>query len=168
MSDPFLGEIRIFGFTFAPQGWALCNGQTLSISQNTALFALLGTTYGGNGTSNFQLPNLESRVPVHFGQGAGLSPYTQGQMGGTENHTLTVGQLPAHNHPVAIGAAQTTDLPAGAVLAQNGAYATTVASGNANAGFVQDTGGNTPFPILQPYLTLNFCIALEGIFPSRN
>src|SRR5580658_7527465 len=101
MSEQYLGEIRMFGFTFAPSGWAFCNGQLLSISQNTALFSLLGTTYGGDGVSTFALPNLQSRVAIHFGQGSGLSPYVQGQTGGAENVTLTQNQMPQHTHPVA-------------------------------------------------------------------
>src|SRR5580765_2676031 len=98
MSQPFLGQIAIFGFNFPPRGWALCNGQTLAIAQNTALFSLLGTTYGGNGQTTFALPNLQSRVPIHQGQGSGLSPYTIGQEGGTESVTLTTGEMPAHVH----------------------------------------------------------------------
>ena len=100
MSEPFVGQIQIFGFNFAPKGWAFCNGQTMSIAQNTALFSLLGTTYGGNGQTTFALPNLQSRVPIHFGQGPGLSPYALGQESGTENETLNVTNLPAHNHTV--------------------------------------------------------------------
>src|SRR5271155_3610803 len=100
MAEAFLGEIRMFGFTFVPQGWAMCNGQLLPISQNTALFSLLGTTYGGDGVSTFALPNLQSRVPIHQGQGTSLSPYVPGQTGGAESVTLTLSQIPAHFHPV--------------------------------------------------------------------
>jgi microcystin-dependent protein len=171
MAEPFLGEIRMFGFNFAPQGWAMCNGQTLPISQNTALFALLGTFYGGNGTTTFQLPNLQSSVAIHQGQGAGLSPYEIGQAGGVENVTLTQGQMPAHGHPALANASSaTTGRAAGAVLARTSTdtYAAAPDGTAMNAGTIGPTGGSQPHPNIQPYLTLNFCIALQGIFPSRN
>jgi microcystin-dependent protein len=171
MSEPFLGEIRMFGFNFAPSGWAMCNGQLLSIAQNAALFALLGTTYGGNGTTTFQLPNLQSRVAIHMGQGNGLSPYVEGQVGGTENVTLTNNQMPQHNHPVTAsdGNASATR-PGGAVLGrvQTAIYGASPDGTVMNAGMIGNSGGSQPFSILQPYLVVNFCIALQGIFPSRN
>jgi len=174
MSEPFLGQIQIFGFNFNPRGWAFCNGQILSIAQNTALFALLGTTYGGNGQTTFALPNLQSRVPIHFGQGPGLSPYDLGQQAGSENVTLTTSQMPSHNHTTSVAVNSSEgggNSPAGAFLgkADPGPYAPT--SDNSIMGAQPPTGlagGSQPFPILQPYLALNFCIALEGIFPSRN
>lgn len=196
MSDPYLGEIRLVGFNFAPYGWALCQGQTLSISQNAALFSLIGTTYGGNGTTNFELPNLQSRVPVCFGQGAGLSAYVIGQSAGAENVTLNQSQMPMHTHPftpaagsVSIQAGNalgSTATPGGNYLVNGGdpggsglvainfapqAGAGTlgnIAGVTANlSGAIGTTGGSLPTPILQPYLALNFIIALQGIFPTR-
>jgi len=172
VSEPFLGEIRMFGFNFAPTGWAMCNGQLLPISQNTALFSLLGTQFGGNGTSTFALPNLQSRVPIHQGQGSGLSSYVIGQSGGFENVTLLATQLPAHSHSVnASSATAAAGRPAGAVPAHPSADIYASAPDGAtvmNAGMIANTGGNQPHGNIQPYLTLNFCIALQGIFPSRN
>ncbi len=167
MSDQYLGEIRMVGFNFAPTGWFLCDGQTLSISQYTALFSLIGTFYGGNGTSTFQLPNLQGRVPIHQGTGAGLSPVVIGQEGGEQNVTLLQSQMPAHSHQLNAGAAQTTNQPGSAFSAQGGAYAT-AASTTMSAAAIANTGGGQPFSILQPYLVVNFIIAFEGIFPSRN
>jgi microcystin-dependent protein len=168
MSEPFLGEIRIFGFNFAPRGWAFCNGQLLAISQNTALFSLLGTTYGGNGQTTFALPNLQSRVPVHFGQGPGLSSYSLGQAAGVESVTLIASQLPAHNHTVnASTQSDITGNPTGNFPAGGASYDTT-ANTTMNGAMVGGGGGNQPHENLQPYLALNFCIALAGIFPSRN
>ena len=184
MSEPFIGQIMIVGFNFAPRGWALCNGQILSIAQNTALFSLLGTTYGGNGQTTFALPNLQSRVPVHFGQGTGLSNYDLGQVGGVENATLSVNNMPAHAHQVAAPASSsdgndsqpTNNLPAIPVVNVNGtdyqvnAYISGKASdvNMATGGTTTVAGGSQPFSILPPYLALNFVIAMEGIFPSRN
>jgi microcystin-dependent protein len=178
MSDPFLGEIRMAGFNFAPLGWALCNGQTLSISQNTALFSLLGTFYGGNGTTTFQLPNFQSRVPIHQGQGSGLSPYVIGQYGGVENVTLTVGQTAAHTHLVyADGDVPSNNSPspsgnALATFATGGdIYATAAGLKKAvtmNPLMIAAAGGGQPHPNIQPYLVVTFIIALVGIFPSRN
>jgi microcystin-dependent protein len=173
MSNPFLGEIRMFGFTFAPQGWALCNGQTLAISQNTALFSLLGTTYGGNGQTTFQLPNLQSRVAVHFGQGPGLSQYVQGQTGGLENVTLTVNQMPAHNHLVnATSSAATVNGPGTRFLGHVQAGAPPIYAATTNdtmaPTMISVAGSSQPHTNIQPYLVLNFCIALAGLFPSRN
>ena len=173
MAEPFLGQIQPFGFNFAPRGWAMCNGQLLPIAQNTALFSLLGTTYGGNGQTTFALPDLRSRFPLHFGQGPGLSSYDLGQAAGTESVTLTVNQLPAHNHGVVINAstgAKLNTTPAannlgGAQIYTNAALDSVMDPAMATAGI---TGGSQPIQILPPYLALNWCIALEGIFPSRN
>jgi microcystin-dependent protein len=172
MSEPFLGEIRTFGFNFAPQGWALCNGQLLPISQNTALFSLLGTTYGGDGVTTFGLPNLQGRVPIHFGQSPGLSPYTQGQQGGTENVTLLTSQMPAHGHGLNASTAPATQQdPGGAIPAAepSGLTALYTTPGNQNTQMspTGNAGGNQPVPIVQPFLVVNFSIALVGIFPSR-
>jgi microcystin-dependent protein len=178
MAEAFLGEIRMFGFNFAPQGWAMCNGQLLSISQNDALFALLGTTYGGNGTTTFGLPNLQSRVPIHQGQGSGLSPYPIGAFGGVENVTLTVSQTAAHTHLVyADGDVPSNNSPspsgnALATFATGGdIYATAAGLKKAvtmNPLMIAAAGGGQPHGNIQPYLVVNFCIALVGIFPSRN
>ena len=172
MATPFIGQITLFAGNFAPRGWAFCNGQLLAISQNTALFSILGTTYGGNGQTTFALPDLRGRVPIHPGQGPGLSPYDLGQQGGTETVTLSVSSLPAHTHSVSPGAtngAQTTNRPARAVPARGGAYA---ASPSADASMAPTssaaTGGGQPHANTQPYLGLNYIIALEGIYPSRN
>jgi microcystin-dependent protein len=182
-TEPFIGEIKLFGFNFAPRGYALCSGQLLSIAQNTALFSLLGTTYGGDGQTTFALPNLNGRVPVGMGQSPGLSDYIIGQEAGTENTTLTIAQMPMHVHP-AVGI--TVNLPVGssnddAGAANNyisnstsgmGDFFGTVASTDvmANAkvgGMTGSVGGSMPFSILQPYLALNYSIATTGIFPSR-
>jgi microcystin-dependent protein len=171
MAEPFLGEIRMFGFNFAPQGWAMCNGQLLPISQNTALFSLLGTFYGGNGTSTFALPNLQSRVAVHQGQGAGLSTYALGQEGGSENVTLTPGQMPQHTHTVGVnGSAATSSRPGGTVPGRTtaDAYGAAPDGSRMNAAMIGATGGGQAHPNIEPFLVLNFCIALQGIFPSRN
>jgi microcystin-dependent protein len=170
MANPFLGEIRIFPFNFAPIGWAFCSGQLLPISQNTALFSLIGTYYGGNGTSTFALPDLQGRLPVGQGNGAGLSPYVLGQSGGVENVTLTTGQLASHSHAVNANASEfTSDVPAGHVLAQGGMYAAAPdGSTTLGAGTIGAAGSGQPHPNLQPYLAVNFCIALQGIYPSRN
>jgi microcystin-dependent protein len=171
VSEPFLGEIRMFGFNFAPRGWLLCNGQVLSISQYTALFSLLGTTYGGNGTSTFALPNLESRVAIHQGQGSGLSPYVIGQEGGTESVTLLSTQMPQHNHTVATNnGAGTTSRPSGEFLARStdNAYAAATDATTLSAAAIGQTGGSQPHNNIQPFLTVNFCIATTGVFPARN
>ena len=184
MSEPFLGEIRIFGFNFNPRGWAFCDGQLLPIAQNSALFSLLGTIYGGDGRTTFALPDLRSRVPAHEGQGPGLSNYPLGSKGGAEYHTLNVNEIPPHNHsfntsglsvniPVHNGGPNQSS-PSGNYLANvddynsaSGAFYGTgsTVSGTATIG---NTGGGQSFNIRQPYLTLNFCIALQGIFPSRS
>ena len=179
MSDPFVGEIRMTGFNFAPTGWALCNGQTMSISQNAALFSLLGTTYGGNGVSTFNLPDLQGRVPIHKGNGAGLSVYVIGENGGAENVTLLSNNMPIHNHLVNVNNAGGTSAdPTSKILAEtsNGertpvltnTYTTNAATGTLAPTAVSTAGGNVPHTNIQPFLTVNFIIALVGIFPSRN
>ena len=169
MAEQFLGELRIFGFNFAPRGWAFCNGQTLSIAQNTALFSLLGTTFGGNGTTTFNLPNLQGATPVHFGSGLSL-----GQVGGEANHTLVTSEMPSHTHAVNgnSGAGNATT-PVGNVWAPVPATASINAYNNAQNGAMGGTaiglgGGSQPHNNLQPYLVVNVCIAITGIFPSRN
>jgi len=172
MSEPFLGEIRMVGFNFAPRGWALCNGQILPIAQNTALFSLLGTMYGGNGQTTFALPNLMGRAPLHFGQGAGLSNRSQGELAGEERHTLINTEMPAHNHLVNCNnEGATSARPAGQVPGPAGAntiYSATSDGNTMNPQMVGQAGGNQPHNNMQPYLVVNFVIALEGIFPSRN
>ena len=168
MSEPFLGQISIFGFDFAPRGWADCDGQLLPINQNQALFALLGTTYGGDGRTTFALPDLRGRVPIHFGSG-----HPQGQRAGEERHTLTTAELPAHAHPTQCSsAAGTSKSPAGNFPASesNGAIAVYSTTSNAtlNASAVTNAGGGQSHENMQPFLTLTFAIALQGIFPSRN
>lgn len=175
MSSPFIAEIRMFGFNFAPRGWAFCNGQLLPIAQNTALFSLLGTTYGGNGTTNFGLPNLQGRAPLHPGQAPGLSPYVLGQTGGSETVTLTQNGLPSHTHAMNGSIAPP---PAGGVTPDPTQGLGRAAGGNAYGAAANLTamspqalslqGGSQPHNNLMPYLTVNFCIALQGIFPSRN
>ena len=170
MAEPFIGQIILVGFNFAPRGWALCNGQLLSIASNTALFSLLGTTFGGNGTTNFALPDLRGRVPIHFGMGPGLSNYTMGEAAGTESVTLISTQIPAHNHSlVASSATPTTADPTGAQLpvGSSRVYATAAAGAAMAPGSIGLTGGSQPHPNMQPYLTMNYVIATEGIFPSR-
>ncbi len=177
MADPFLGEIRMFGGNFAPVGWAFCQGQLLPISQNTALFSLLGTTYGGDGVQTFALPDLRGRVPLGMGQGPGLSPYVEGQAGGAETVTLTTPQMPAHSHTVAATETQSTTDPKGAVPANTQpptpgtppkVYgASPDGKTTMNSAMIGITGGNLPITVQQPYLAVNYIIALQGIFPSR-
>ncbi len=172
MSEPFVGEIRMFGFNFAPQGWAQCNGQLLPINQNQALFSLLGTTYGGDGTTTFALPDMRSRVPVCQGQGPGLSSYAEGQAGGAETVTLAATQMPGHTHPVkASSSAAGSDPPGGRALARSASHIYTAKPDTStvmNADMLGDAGGSQPHHNIQPYLAVNFCIALTGIFPSRS
>jgi microcystin-dependent protein len=174
MADPFVAEIRIFPFNFAPKGWAFCDGQLLPLSQNTALFSLLGTTYGGDGKSNFALPNLLGSVPMHPGEGPGLPLFDLGQSGGSETVTLLESEIPSHPHTMYANAtAGDTNAPSPQVsLARSTnatAYQTTT---NANlaqfiGNAVAPAGGSQPHNNMQPYLTLNFCIALQGVFPPR-
>jgi microcystin-dependent protein len=165
--DPFIGEIRLVPFTFAPQGWALCDGRLLPINQNQALFSLLGTSFGGDGKTTFALPDLRGRVPVGAGQGATGSSYDVGAAGGQEAVKLATSQLPAHSHAVrAHGGASTTKSPVGAVPASGGAFAPTQNAKMAAAMLAQ-SGGGQMHENRQPYLVLNYVIALQGVFPSR-
>ena len=173
--DPFVGEIRIFGGNFAPVGWALCDGQILAISQNTALFSLLGTQFGGNGTSNFALPNLQGSVPVGQGNGAGLSQRLMGDTGGKQNVTLTQAMMASHNHGmsgVATSGSSVTPDPTMALAEPPTVvpiYQTSLGSpATLSAGAVTPSGGGQPHNNLQPFLVLNFIIALQGIFPARS
>lgn len=159
MAEPFIGEIRCFGFNFAPTGWAQCDGQLLAIAQNTALFSLLGTTYGGNGQTTFALPDLRGRVGMHFGNN-----HVLGERAGEEAHTLLTNEMPAHAHGIGAGADQNTNRPANAVAARGGVYTN---SRNGSMSPTDNAGGSQPHNNLQPYLVLNYCIALQGIFPSR-
>jgi microcystin-dependent protein len=173
MSEQYLGEIRMFGFNFPPTGWALCNGQTMSISQYSALFALIGTTYGGNGTTTFNLPNLQSRVPIHQGTGAGLSTYVMGQSSGVENVTLLSTQIPIHNHAVQCNtgggnqASPANGYPAVESTGTSLEYSS-AANNTMSPTMIENAGGGQPHTNIQPYLCVNFCIALVGIFPSRS
>lgn len=173
MSEPFIGEIRIFPYNFAPRGWAYCQGQQMSIAQNTALFSLLGTTYGGNGQTTFGLPDLRGRTIIGQGTGPGLQPYSLGQMAGTESTTLTINQMPAHAHAFQNSASESdadSKLPLNNFFAAqtNNFYCTTQDGTKMGLQNTAIAGGSQPFSILSPYLTLAPCIALEGIFPSRN
>jgi microcystin-dependent protein len=171
MSDPFVAEIRIFAFDFAPTGWALCDGQLIPISQNTALFSLLGTYYGGDGKSTFALPDLQDAVPLSTGSGGGLSSRGVGEMSGSETVTLLQSEIPAHNHRLntseadailRLPAAQTWANGQGVQVYSSGAFDTTL-SPNALA----IAGGGQPHNNLMPYLTMNYCIAMQGVFPQR-
>jgi microcystin-dependent protein len=179
MSDQFVAEIRIFPFNFPPTGWAFCNGQLMPISQNTALFSLLGTTYGGDGKSTFALPDLQGNAPMQPGQGQGLSLRDLGELSGVESITLLQSEIPLHTHSLqAVNANADLADPSGAVLAK-GRYSTGTQSGaiafyqtaapNVQMNFqvIGIAGGSLPHNNMQPYLTLNFCIALQGIFPAR-
>jgi len=166
--DPFLGEIRLMSCNYPPRGWTFCNGQILPIAQNQALFSLLGTTYGGNGTTTFALPNLQGRVPIHRGGG-----HTLGEAGGEAGHTLTTQELPAHTHGLAATSATANSALAGpgAMLATSAgaaAYAAPDALAAMGAGELAPAGGSQPHNNLAPYLTVNYCIALQGVFPSQN
>jgi microcystin-dependent protein len=180
--EPFIGQIQIFAFDFPPRNWALCNGQLLSIASNSSLFSLLGTQYGGDGRVTFGLPDLRGRVPISQGQGPGLSNYVLGERSGSENVTLFTAQMPAHTHIVTTTAAQpcqsaagNSDAPASGVPATNHGdvknYSST-SNGNLGAATVNTTiapaGGSQPHPNQPPYLTMNICISLQGLFPSRN
>ncbi|WP_020602393.1 phage tail protein [Spirosoma spitsbergense] len=176
MDEPFLGSLGIVGFNFAPRGWAFCNGQLLPINQNQALFALLGTQYGGNGTTTFALPNLQGRAAMHVGNN-----FTQGEVVGQNSQTLSVANLPSHTHtlsyapPCSTAAATSSDptnnVPATTAVNSYSSPATVNLGYTAQGGATISTanaGGNQPVSVMQPYLVLNFCIALQGIFPSRN
>jgi microcystin-dependent protein len=166
MSEPFLSEIKIVSFNFPPKGWALCNGQLLPINQNQALFALLGTTYGGNGQTNFALPNLRGRVPIHFGAAHDL-----GEAAGSTSVTVNIQQLPTHTHVVTgTSTVSTQPVPAGNLLANATAeaYGSPTNLTTLGATTVTSVGGSQPHNNMMPYLVLNFIIALQGIFPSQN
>ena len=164
MSEPFLSEIKIVSFNFPPKGWAFCNGQLLPINQNQALFALLGTMYGGDGRVNFALPNLQGRMPIHTGSG-----YTLGQAGGEAAHTLNISELPPHNHvPAGAGTGASSPTAAGNLWAQTGAKIfNSTGNGAMNQACVAPAGGSQAHSNMSPYLVLNFVIALQGIFPSQ-
>jgi microcystin-dependent protein len=164
MANPYLAEIRIFSFNFAPKGWAQCNGQLLPINQNAAIFSLLGTTYGGNGTTNFQLPNLQGQFPFHLGNGL-----VQGQVGGELNHTLTVPEMPAHTHQASASSTPANQgVPTGNLWAAGNAAYTPTANTAMSPASIANAGGSQPHVNTPPYLVLNICIALTGIFPSRS
>jgi microcystin-dependent protein len=186
MAEPFLGQVEIYAFDFPPKGWATCSGQLLPINQNQALFSLLGTTYGGNGQTTFGLPDLRGRMAIGWGQGQGLSNYNLGQVGGEEAHTLIQNEMASHNHNLMVNsttaATNNTDVPStSVVLGQTTGKQTGVAnpfalnlytSGSPSGALATQSiglgGGNQPHPNIMPYLTLSFCIALVGVFPSRN
>jgi microcystin-dependent protein len=185
MSQPYLGEIKMVSFNFAPKGWATCNGQLLPINQNQALFALLGTFYGGNGQTNFQLPNLQGRVPLHMGNDPTGNPYSIGQAGGNEAITLSTQQMPGHLHTMQAAAVNAAAGAAGRTPASNKSIAqahAATSSGTTPVNLyaaaspattmaplaIANTGGSQPHSNLQPFLVINFCIALIGVFPSRN
>ena len=172
MSQPFMAEIKIVSFNFAPKGWAQCNGQFLPINQNQALFSILGTTYGGNGQTTFGLPDFRGRIPLHVGNGS-----TLGQAAGEENHTVTMSEMPAHNHFVSASSAQadSTFIQTAAPVSQNifgtvagGIYGPVAAATAMNPQSITNYGGSQAHENRQPYLVLTFIIALQGIFPSRN
>lgn len=170
MADPFMAELRIFSFDFPPQGWAYCNGQLLPINQNQALFSLLGVAFGGNGQTNFALPDLRGRIPIHMGQG-----YTLGQRAGEQAHTLTASEMPAHLHfanasNLTGNASNPNFSGTGYILAQEpgNIYGPVQDLTTLNPASVTAVGGSQPHENMQPYLVLNFCIALQGIFPSHN
>jgi microcystin-dependent protein len=178
MAQPFVGEIRCFGFNFAPVGWAQCNGQLMSIAQNTVLFAIIGTTYGGDGITTFALPNLQGQIPMHWGNGPGGFNTVIGQVQGTPTVTLTTNQIPAHAHTI-----NSMRVPSGGALEHRAAPSSTAFISNSNPDGVYNTaptinaplsnlvigstGGSQPHDNMQPYLALNFCISLNGIFPSQ-
>jgi microcystin-dependent protein len=178
MSNPFVAEIRIFPFNFAPTGWAFCNGQLMNLSQNTALFSLLGTTYGGDGKSNFALPNLQGSAPMHPGQGPGMSLHDLGETGGSDSITLLESEMPSHTHVIncvdgsRIGGQ--TGQPNSATLVKTGGTPASAYTSGASQNLtmaqnmVAPAGGNQPHNNLMPYLTLNFCIALQGVYPPRS
>jgi microcystin-dependent protein len=171
--DPFVAEIRIFPFNFAPKGWALCDGQLMPLSQNTALFSLLGTTYGGDGKSNFALPNMQGNAPMHPGQGPGLSVHDLGETGGSETVTLLQSEIPAHTHSMMASTQDGVDShPQANLVAQDIGIGQYVANNvgpfvTLNPSALTLAGGDQPHNNMMPYLTLNFCIALQGVYPPR-
>jgi microcystin-dependent protein len=185
MAEPFLGQVEVFSFNFPPKGWAVCAAQLLPINQNQALFSLLGTTYGGDGIRTFGLPDLRGRIAVGWGQGPGLSNYNLGQLGGQETHTINNQEMGSHTHnwmvnsttPATANTAvpstsvvlgQTTGVPAQGALFPLLLYTSGSPGGALNSNSINTSGNNQPHPNIMPYLTLNICIALQGIFPSRN
>jgi microcystin-dependent protein len=172
MADPFVAEIRIFPFNFAPRGWAWCDGQLMPLSQNTALFSLLGTTYGGNGKSNFALPDLQGRAPMHPGQGPGLSLHDLGETGGSETVTLLESEIPAHSHALRadvldMGDTNVVSSTASFALSSGGTLYQDASNTSMSPQSLAPAGGDQPHNNLQPYLTFYFCIALQGVFPPR-
>lgn len=169
--EPFIGQIIMFGGNFAPKGWAFCDGQLLPIAQNSALFSILGTTYGGDGRTTFALPDLRGRVSIHPGRGPGLSTYLLGEKGGTEEVTLTLNEIPSHNHSVlANSAVGTSPDPAGNFLANTGAFDNEYinnANVNMHPSMINKAGGSQSHTNLQPFLCVNYIIAMYGVFPSR-
>lgn len=169
--DPFVAEIRIFSFVFAPKGWALCDGQLLPISQNTALFSLLGTVYGGDGKSTFALPNLRDAIPVGTGQGSGLSDHYLGEQSGSETVTLIQSEIPSHNHRVVVSESDANSRLPGAQMWANGQGVQVFSNGPLNTTLAPTAlavaGADFPHNNLMPYLTLNYCIAMQGVFPAR-
>lgn len=170
MADPFISEIKIVPYSYAPRYWAFCNGQIMAIAQNTALFSLLGTTFGGNGVNTFALPNMQGNVPIHVGNG-----YQLGEHGGEQNHTLIVNEVPSHTHTASATTATNNASPPSPIaniLADSGApifvYSAPTNLSPMNPSTIAVAGGSQPHANMQPYLTLNFCIALSGIYPSRN
>lgn len=174
MSEPFVAEIRIFAGNFAPRGWAFCNGQLLPISQNTALFSLIGTTYGGDGRTTTALPNLQGRAPMHPGRGPGLTPRQLGQKGGTETVNLSEAQMPSHTHAMnasaVVGKLQSPGTASNRVLGRAGMYQTNTSSNLVSMASqaLPNAGGSQPHNNLQPFLAMNFIIALVGLYPSRS
>ena len=171
MADPFVAEIRMFGFNFAPTGWAQCNGQLLPISQNTALFSLLGTFYGGDGKSTFALPNLQASIPIHQGQGQGLSEYFLGQAGGTPNVTLLEAEMPTHTHTWKASQQDATSQTPGGEMTAVGLGVQIYNALSSPVQMAPQTisiaGGSLPHNNMMPYLVVNFCIAMQGVFPPR-
>jgi len=171
MSEPFLAEVRMMGFNFAPRGWAFCDGQILPINQNQSLYSLLGTTYGGDGRTSFALPDLRGRTPIHVGQSNGGGDHLLGQKSGEETHTLAANEMPQHNHIVQGSTGNATaNNPSGHVFARapEQTYAAPQTGVNLRSGSVANVGGGQAHNNMQPYLAVNFCIALQGLFPSRN
>lgn len=170
--DPFVAEIRIFPFNFAPKGWAFCSGQILPLSQNTALFSLLGTTYGGDGKSNFALPNMQGNAPMHPGQGPGLSLHDLGEMGGSQTVSLLESEIPTHTHQLRadvldLGDTNVISNNASLALSAGGALYQAASNTTMSLSALAPAGGSQPHNNMQPYLTLNYCIALQGVYPPR-
>lgn len=172
MSEPFLAEVRIVAFNFAPRGWAFCDGQILPINQHQSLYSLLGTTYGGDGRTSFALPDLRGRVPIHVGASNGGTNHPQGQKGGEETHTLAVNEIPSHTHVAkASSDVGNTPIPTGNTLASSAPseqYHSTTSLQQMRSGTIANVGGGQAHNTMQPFIAVNFCIALQGLFPSRN